>query len=308
MANQVLPLKVPSTIDQWKAEMAQLGMAGETVFKTTLLSFESASKMKYEQYLLLRILRVTNVAFNLADYGLAAYVLQADQALQQYQSWQDYLTSLTAPGFYDGVFTLVKREQERCAEIRNRPAADEQIVNGALIFFLNGLNIKTPANHDWTIARREFTAQFGTRSYTARIDGLMVDHGLQKKPRAIVEVKKTTRQIGARAIRMQEGAEFVSWMLSDVEMARRRRDRFVLVAQDRHLVYIIFAKYGNAYLNYLRGTGSAEELTSAFMTLTEEGPWDVTQKNHMEQLGQILEAIRLRAEDDGAHDRLAAGL
>lgn len=82
-----------------------------------------------------------------------------------------------------------------------------------------------------------------------------------------------------------------------------------MVSQDRHEVYLTFVTLGAQYLEYLlNGQHGLPGDPSCFLHAVEEGPWDVTRRDHMERLGPIIEGIRLRAEADGWVDRLAAGI
>ncbi|KAH8807942.1 hypothetical protein F5884DRAFT_790546 [Xylogone sp. PMI_703] len=82
--------------------------------------------------------------------------------------------------------------------------------------------------------------------------------------------------------------------------------RFVLVSQDRDCVYLTFAELGEHYLRYIvEGEDWADHLPNSFLHLVEHGPWIVTNRQHMEQLGQVMEGIRLRAEEDTHQDRVA---
>lgn len=99
---------------------------------------------------------------------------------------------------------------------------DEQIINTALILFLNALTIHCPGVADhWTLYRRPFTycAPNGDKVYEARVDGLL--RSSRNDARVIVEVKpcyrcdaslKDNGPVPKSKIRMQETAQMVAWI------------------------------------------------------------------------------------------------
>ena len=57
--------------------------------------------------------------------------------------------------------------------------------------------------------------------------------------------------------------------------------------------------YGQGYLDYLSDKDPAyPEDTSSFLTMHQYGPWDTMRKSRMEEIGAILLAITLRAEEE----------
>ncbi|PWY83811.1 hypothetical protein BO94DRAFT_557653 [Aspergillus sclerotioniger CBS 115572] len=71
------------------------------------------------------------------------------------------------------------------------PTKDEQIVNCALITFLNALTIPFKLANNWTLHRKAFKAIFDDASFEARTDGYLDDR--QGNAQAIIEVKPVTR-------------------------------------------------------------------------------------------------------------------
>lgn len=57
------------------------------------------------------------------------------------------------------------------------------------------------------------------------------------------------------------------------------------------------AKYEEEYLEYLSDKKAAyPDDTSSFLIMNQYGPWDITKKSDMKEIGAILLAITLRAE------------
>lgn len=95
------------------------------------------------------------------------------------------------------------------------PTKDEQIVNCALVIFLNALTIPFKLANDWTLHRKVFKAMFDDASFEARTDGYLDDR--QGNAQAIIEVKPVTRSKKSTLIQMQESAQMVAWVKSDGE-------------------------------------------------------------------------------------------
>ncbi|PYI16906.1 hypothetical protein BO99DRAFT_339058, partial [Aspergillus violaceofuscus CBS 115571] len=88
------------------------------------------------------------------------------------------------------------------------PTKDEQIVNTALIVFLNALTIHTELTSTWTLHRRAFTAKFREAQFEARTDGYL--HDREGKPSVIIDVKPVSRSGNPAVIQMQESAQMVA--------------------------------------------------------------------------------------------------
>jgi hypothetical protein len=101
---------------------------------------------------------------------------------------------------------------------------DEQIVNTALILFLNALTMHCKqVQAEWTLHRRRFVlGSDGKDVYEARVDGYFRTR--QNEVRAIVEVKPFLRYRKHDAIRMQEAGQVAAWISNhppNVEKLRR---------------------------------------------------------------------------------------
>ncbi|KAF9890255.1 hypothetical protein FE257_006168 [Aspergillus nanangensis] len=175
------------------------------------------------------------------------------------------------------------------------PTKDEQIVNCALILFLNALTIPSQFNltHNWTLHRKAFKAEFDTASFEARVDGYLDDR--QGKAKVIIEVKPVIRSKKLGPIRMQESAQMVAWIKEDDEEPNGAEKMRIIVSQDRHEVFLTVAKYNDDYIQYLKCPENLSQPLS-FMTMREFGPWAISNDKAMKNLGSTLLAISLFAE------------
>ncbi|PYH32997.1 uncharacterized protein BO87DRAFT_397993 [Aspergillus neoniger CBS 115656] len=174
------------------------------------------------------------------------------------------------------------------------PSKDEQIVNCALVIFLNALTIPFKLANNWTLHRKASKAIFDNASFEARTDGYLDDR--RGEAHAIIEVKPVRRSMKSVPIQMQESAQMVAWIKNDCEKLPNPIDmRHFLVAQDRHEIYLIVAQYHADYVRYLTDSKHSSQRPS-FMTMHMFGPWDTLELSHMKNLGPILLAITLRAD------------
>lgn len=70
--------------------------------------------------------------------------------------------------------------------------------------------------------------------------------------------------------------------------------RRLLVSQDSNEIYLTVAEFESTYRNYLLFEDQDESIERSFMTMYQYGPWNITFKEHMEQLGKLLLAFTLR--------------
>ncbi|KKK17411.1 hypothetical protein P175DRAFT_0487414 [Aspergillus ochraceoroseus IBT 24754] len=179
------------------------------------------------------------------------------------------------------------------------PTKDEQIVNTALVNFLNALTMHFPAANDWTLHRKSFKADFQKASFEARTDGYLEDHSDPDKARALIEVKPIMRNKKRDRICMQEAAQMAAWIKTDPDLhgCLNKPGRRLHISQDRHQLFIIIAEYSQDYIDYLNKkppVGSA----LPFLTMHEYGAWDTSILREMDSIARIILAIALRAHSD----------
>lgn len=86
---------------------------------------------------------------------------------------------------------------------------------------------------------------------------------------------------------------FFSLRPSDVNLTARR----LHISQDRHKVFVTVAEYDEEYIKYINNKHSLNDPPS-FLVMHQFGPWDTLRKSHMRELGPILLAISLQADDE----------
>lgn len=101
------------------------------------------------------------------------------------------------------------------------PAADEQIVNMALLLFLNSVTMFQPiiqtSSSEWTVKR--LNLQFGT--WRAITDGFLQ---MGSRVNSILEVKPYLRRRQQASIQRQESAQMAAWILQCPEDGLRFKD------------------------------------------------------------------------------------
>lgn len=197
------------------------------------------------------------------------------------------------------------------------PAAnDEQIVNTALILFLNATTMfQDSVQADWTPHRRAFHI---LRLLETRTDGYL-RHIRGDCPMAILEVKSHARDLCDSAIQRQESAQMASWIsehpnlgeiwnrnretwwaklllpqISTLAKKGLRRTRLI-ISQDHEDIYLTFAEYPEAYKAYITGNRDALDKPGhgPFLVMNQYGPWRTSIKRHMEHLGPIILAFTI---------------
>ncbi|KAI8623451.1 hypothetical protein F5Y19DRAFT_481649 [Xylariaceae sp. FL1651] len=172
---------------------------------------------------------------------------------------------------------------------------DEQIVNTALLLYLNALTIScSEVQGDWTLHRRRFVLESrGKKVYEARVDGYL--RSRDNNVKAIVEVKPYTRSNKNWNIRMQEAGQMAAWIGSDppdVQAMREQKKtcRRLLVSQDRHEIYVTIAKFDADYVDYICGHYSTKH---SLLEMQEYGPFETDNSGHMSAFGHMMLAFTI---------------
>ncbi|KAF4457457.1 hypothetical protein F53441_507 [Fusarium austroafricanum] len=181
---------------------------------------------------------------------------------------------------------------------KNYQIEDEQIVNTALVLFLNALTLHCDlVQGEWTLYRQPFVVKDATKkkAYEARVDGLFRING--KGTRAIVEVKPFVRNASAATldgVRMQETAQMAAWIAQHPPLPTKSNTfTRLLVSQDRGEVYLIIADFNLQYVECICAPGRNGDKPS-FLEMNEYGPFFVEDPDHMKQLGTILLAVSIQ--------------
>ncbi|KAF1989303.1 hypothetical protein K402DRAFT_269534 [Aulographum hederae CBS 113979] len=177
---------------------------------------------------------------------------------------------------------------------------DEQIVNTALLLFLNALTIHSrslaPIGADWTLHRRPFvlTDSSKLKAYEACVDGYLRTKKSPAAASAIIEVKPFLRS-GQKgdAIRMQETAQMAAWIRSEphvtVDVSRKNKATYTrfLVSQDKFEIYLTFATFDAQYEVYLRQSEKPGSKQKSFLRMQEYGPFNTKDSAHNGWLGSV---------------------
>ncbi|RDH37517.1 hypothetical protein BDQ94DRAFT_157058 [Aspergillus welwitschiae] len=178
------------------------------------------------------------------------------------------------------------------------PVDDEQIVNVALVSFLQALTDYFPSlGSSWTIHRKPLKAKFNDAEYEARTDGYLRGK-VDGEVRALIEVKAALREHSRLEIRMQEGAQMVAWLKNYPQSPGKFPFRRFHVSQDRHQIWLSFAEYDDEYIRYIVHGLQDPERPRSFLTMHEFGPYNTLKESHMTELAVILLALTLRADHD----------
>ncbi|PYI11047.1 hypothetical protein BO78DRAFT_426099 [Aspergillus sclerotiicarbonarius CBS 121057] len=174
---------------------------------------------------------------------------------------------------------------------------DEQIVNTALVDFLNALSMHFPEANDWTLHRKSFKAEFEHASFEARTDGYLEDGQSSDKVRALIEVKPMTRRKRRNPICMQEAAQMAAWIKSDPDVggALNLPGRRLHVSQDRHQIFLIFAEYTEDY--WLFKQDATGELSAILLAIALRGHHDANQGS-VEQRTSANPSTDIEPEED----------
>ena len=73
--------------------------------------------------------------------------------------------------------------------------------------------------------------------------------------------------------------------------ADRGRRKFI-ISQDRHEIFIIVGEFTSAYVDDIAGD-LACRIPPEFLIMHEYGPWDITNKKQMHDVGYFLFAISM---------------
>ncbi|PGH14494.1 hypothetical protein AJ79_02987 [Helicocarpus griseus UAMH5409] len=176
---------------------------------------------------------------------------------------------------------------------------DEQIVNLALILFLNSIAAHcTHAKADWTPVRKISQTQLRNASFEARTNGFL--RGPDNSVEAIVEVRPRVRSIRTLAIQIQEAAQMVSWIISD-GLRAPNMSYYVLISQNRHQIFLTVADYSTEYVKYLKDEYD-EQTPRSFLKMRSFGLWEIYSPSHMDHLARILLAYTIKVSEKTAGD------
>ncbi|RMD40499.1 hypothetical protein DV735_g4619, partial [Chaetothyriales sp. CBS 134920] len=180
---------------------------------------------------------------------------------------------------------------------KEKAVEDEQIVNIALLIFLNAITVPyTKGTNEWSPYRCPFVVKDagGNKVYEARVDGLLRDKATRTQTKALVEVKPHPRR---DTTRMQEAAQMAAWISNypppGYEQDPKEVYKRLLVSQDKQMIYVSIASFDAEYVKYIQGKPTS---TTSLLSMIEYGPFDVGIKRHMEALGFIMRSFSIQGE------------
>ncbi|KAI3331304.1 hypothetical protein F4824DRAFT_476196 [Ustulina deusta] len=176
---------------------------------------------------------------------------------------------------------------------------DEQIVNTALILYLDAVTIHCPElEADWTLHRVPFISKdyVGNKTYEARVDGYLKRRS-DGEPLVILEVKPFLRENKPVEIRMQEGAQMAAWINQHPPPRKRDKAKYrrLLISQDRHEIHLTFASFDDGYVDYICHKNQQNGGPVFHLAMSEYGPYDVGDSVAMGMLGEIVISYALEA-------------
>ncbi|EJT71723.1 hypothetical protein GGTG_10977 [Gaeumannomyces tritici R3-111a-1] len=173
-------------------------------------------------------------------------------------------------------------------------AEDEQIVNTALIDYLISITITCKdVKGGWTLHRAAFIANNMQKSpypktYESRVDGYFQTWSGRKA--AIIEVKPFIRSWDEPKIRMQEASQMAAWISQEPPESYQKggKARRLLIAQDRHEVFLTIATFDKAYVEYIRNEPNRNRSARTFLCLKQCGPFTITKCQDMKVLSYLV--------------------
>ncbi|EDN09882.1 predicted protein [Histoplasma mississippiense (nom. inval.)] len=180
------------------------------------------------------------------------------------------------------------------ANISYTRTEDKSIVNTFLILLLNALGLGCEeVTAEWSMKRWMIKHPFGSGSLEAQTDGCLRKHGTGDVV-AIVEVKPHLRVPYQAPIKMQETTQLIA-LIAQKEVPDPSINRFVLLSQDRHQVYLTVAEYDEDYIKFLKEETDPTADEKSFLLITSFGPWNVNSESSVRKLCPILLALTTRA-------------
>ncbi|KAL2809606.1 hypothetical protein BJX63DRAFT_423673 [Aspergillus granulosus] len=276
---------LPSDEDKWNVWTVQHNVSGSTIHDATLTS---ASTMSFSGPIL---------------EGTFAWakMYQSQAAAPKDESFKSNVVfSPIANRTRSKVGSLTKKLREaqlktltKDSHLMYPQTKDKQIVNTALVDFLNVLSMHFSQVSNWTLHRKSFKAKY------------LEDGAFSERVGALIEVTPMLREKKLNPIRMQEAAQMVAWIKSDPDPTGvlNLPGRRLHVSQDRHQIFITFAEYDGSYIQYLNNTLPPNS-PRPFLKMHEFGPWDTKNRSDMENIGSILLVIALRAYSDAKSGKI----
>ncbi|KAI5864841.1 hypothetical protein GGS23DRAFT_466139 [Durotheca rogersii] len=204
--------------------------------------------------------------------------------------------------FQDLQLSPYSPEQKRTSEDL-KPIESEQIVVLATVSLLDILVMSHQPEVEMSVAQAAFYLQKwgpkGTREnvFEARIDGCLRTRA-GKKIHVSLEAKKDARDIGRNEVHfgIQEAGEIACWVSNypPENLGPDGEESRLLISPNRHEIYLTFAKFGRAYVDYIQGRrlmSRTLEDPKSFLNMMVFGPFAVARKEHMQAYCRLVLAF-----------------
>ena len=216
---------VPKEWSEWATAARRHGVSRSSIHKRKKL--DSGSKIKEEQYLLLKVLWdiESSTLRVVEDLNIGDSFGEASLWLATFQPFQAYLDSIDGdqtPGGSDmGIFEIPREQQRQVSELLRTPrgkgglqSLNEEIVNSSLLSFLTAICKKHP-NYKarWTPQRASLTAEFREAHMECLLDGFLASE-VKLQTEVIIEAKANRRYKHSPEVFMQEAAELVAALVT----------------------------------------------------------------------------------------------
>ncbi|KAJ5844473.1 uncharacterized protein N7525_002214 [Penicillium rubens] len=270
---------VPKTWSQWATAARLHGVFRSSIHKWKNL--DSGSKIKEEQYLLLKVLwDIESPTIRAAqDFNLGDSFGQARDWLATFEPFQAYLDTIAddqTPGSSEIKIFEIPREQQRqvCELLQSRRAKglqslNEEIVNSSLLSFLMAICKKKPQRQ----GSMDPTAGFPDRRIQRG------SHGVSP---------------GRPEIFMQEAAELVAALVTGPPKGLTK-DRCLLISQDGDELYITKAYALDKYIAIMRDRDKNSITKNDFLRIRQWGAWKIDEREDIEDFARLVLAIALQS-------------
>ncbi|KAH8429758.1 uncharacterized protein LDX57_007430 [Aspergillus melleus] len=185
---------------------------------------------------------------------------------------------------------------------------DEQIVNDAIISYLDVLTLNIPGLGSLCSSERlRLLFEFKAAQMEARTGGFLGIRGKDesKEAFATIEAKAAIRQRSNHhhGVYKEESAQTVLLIAQDSKNGRfttlprlqsAHKHQRLPRSQDRHEIFIVIASYDDDYVRYLK---KEDPQTPSFMVMQEYGPFIIGEYTNMQYLAQFIVGFCLEVNE-----------
>ncbi|PWY78917.1 hypothetical protein BO83DRAFT_415368 [Aspergillus eucalypticola CBS 122712] len=229
---------------------------------------------------------------------------QADGILEKSRDWANYISVVEKEipvarlregesDLWPGAFMAAKRLQEQTCTVEGvhdrarraryrkveefSDAEDEATPHAALLVLLQEItHMVEGTGLEWVLNKTHFVADFENgRQYNAYCDG-----ALRRTSDLSSKLSKGMRARKSRTIITQEACEIVM----KHPQSSIFKDHFLLSSQDRHQIFLTFARFRQKLFEYYKDGA----YTNEFLSLKTFGPWDTENPLRLVHLAKVI--------------------